>query len=110
MQDRTINTNAVLGRIIMPTRGCLMLKQIIITAILFLCIIGVNIFIDTASETQRINREQELAIARKHYERDKVDFERLRKKHGLEATRVVIYEPGKTPYYYGSVNEKIKLK
>lgn len=87
-----------------------MLKQIVIVAILFLCIIGVNIFFDTVPKTRRINQARDLAIARRQYERDKIEFEKLRKKHGLETTQVVIYEPGKTPYYYGSGNEKSELK
>jgi len=62
-------------------------------------------------QTAEIKRVQEkLAIMRRQAERDRAEFDRLRRKHGLEATAVVIYEPERTPYYYGSGNEKIALK
>jgi hypothetical protein len=73
-------------------------------------LIIVNLIVDTSPQTVEIKRAQELAIIHRQAERDRADFERLRKKHGLAATAVVIYEPGETPYYYGSANEKIALK
>lgn len=54
--------------------------------------------------------QQELAIIRIQARRDRAEFDRLRRKHGLAATAVVIYEPEKPPYYYGSGNKKIALK
>lgn len=105
-----MRTNTFFNRIIFLDAGRAILKQIAIVAVLILCIIAVNIAVNTSPEARRINQAQELAIAQKQSERDKADFERLRKKHGLEATRVVIYEPGETPYYYGSRDEKIELK
>jgi hypothetical protein len=54
--------------------------------------------------------QKEVAIIRMKAERDKAEFNRLRRKHGLAATAVVIYEPEKTPYYYGFGKEKIALK
>jgi hypothetical protein len=104
-----MKTNTFFGGIIFMEAGRGILKQMAIVAILLLCIIAVNIAVTTSPEARRINQAQELAIAQRQSERE-TDFERLRKKHGLEATRVVIYEPGEAPYYYGSRNEKIELK
>jgi hypothetical protein len=75
-----------------------------------LVIATANLISSTSSEAIEIKRAQELAIIFKQVERDRVKFERLRRKHGLAATAVVIYEPGETPYYYGSGNVKIALK
>jgi hypothetical protein len=66
------------------------LRQIAIVAVLLLCIIAMNIAVNTSPVTRRIGQTQELAIAQKQYERDKADFEQLRKKHGPEAAGVVI--------------------
>jgi hypothetical protein len=105
-----MRTNTFFGGIVFLEAGRGILKQMAIVAVLLLCIIAVNIAVTTSPEARRISQAQELAIAQRQSERDRADFERLRKKHGLEATRVVIYEPGETPYYYGSLNQKIELK
>jgi hypothetical protein len=105
-----MRTNILGGKIILLDAGRQMLKQMAVVAALLLCIIAVNLAVNTSPEAQRITQAQELAIAQKQLERDKAEFDRLRIKHGLEATKVVIYEPGETPYYYGSRNEKVELK
>ena len=105
-----MRTNTLFGGIILleAVRG--ILKQMALVAVLLLCIIAVNLAVTTSPEARRISLAQELAIAQRQAERDKADFERLRKKHGREATRVVIYEPGQTPYYFGASNARIELK
>ena len=83
---------------------------IVVLAGLALIIATVNLIADASPKAIEIKRAQELAIIFKQGERDRAEFERLRRKHGLAATAVVIYEPGGMPYYYGSGNEKIALK
>jgi len=83
---------------------------IVVLAGLMLIIATVNLIADASPKAIEIKRAQELAIIFKQGERDRAEFERLRRKHGLAATAVVIYEPGETPYYYGSGNEKLALK
>ena len=86
------------------------LIPIAVMAGLVLVIVAVNLIADASPKAIEIKRAQELAIIFKQGERDRAEFQRLRRKHGLAATVVVIYEPGETPYYYGSGNEKIALK
>ena len=86
------------------------LIPIVVLAGLMLVIATANLISSTSPEAIEIKRAQELAIIFKQVERDRAEFEQLRRKHGLAATAVVIYEPGETPYYYGSGNEKIALK
>jgi hypothetical protein len=86
------------------------LIPIVVLAGLVLVIATVNLIADASPKAIEIKRVQELAIIFKQGERDRAEFERLRRKHGLAATAVVIYEPGETPYYYGSGNEKVALK
>jgi hypothetical protein len=105
-----MRTKTFFGGIILLEAGRGVLKQMAIVAFLLLCIVAVNIAVKTSPEARRVSQEQESAIGQRQSQRDKADFERLRKKHGLLATRVVIYEPGEKPYYYGSHNEKIELK
>lgn len=88
-------------RIIMP---------LTVLASLALGIVIVNLIAETSPPSIEIQRAQEMAIMHKQAQRDKSEFERLRKKHGLTATTVVIYEPGEAPYYYKYGNEKIALK
>ena len=83
---------------------------IVVLAGLVLIIATVNLIADASPKATEIKRMQELAIIFKQGERDRAEFQRLRRKHGLAATVVVIYEPGETPYYYGSGNEKVALK
>jgi hypothetical protein len=81
-----------------------------VVAGLVLGIIMLNLIVDASPQTIKIKRAQELAIMQKQAKRDKPEFDRLRKKHGLAATAVVIHELGETPYYYGADREKIALK
>ena len=86
------------------------LIPIVVLAGLVLIIATANLIAEVSPKAIEIKRAQELAIVFKQGERDRAEFERLRRKHGMAATAVVIYEPGGTPYYYGSGNEKIALK
>ena len=86
------------------------LIPMVLLASLVFVIVAVNLIASTSPKAIEIKRAQELAIIFKQFERDRAEFERLRRKHGLAATAVVIYEPEETPYYYGSGNEKIALK
>jgi len=88
------------------------LLLIAVAAGLVIGIVVVDLTICTSPhQTAEIKQAQEkLATMRRQAERDRAEFDRLRRKHGLEATAVVIYEPERTPYYYGSDNEKIALK
>lgn len=86
------------------------LIPIVVPAGLMLILAAVNLIVDASPKTIEIKRAQELAIIFKQIERDKTEFEQLRRKHGLAATAVVIYEPGEKPYYYGSGKEKIALE
>ena len=83
---------------------------IVVLTGLMLIIATVNLIADATPGAIEIKRAQELAIIFKQGERDRAEFQRLRKKHGLAATAVVIYEPGETPYYYGPGSAKIALK
>lgn len=88
----------------------LLLMPIVVGVGLVMGIITVNLIVDTSPQAIDIKRAQESAIRSKQADRDRAQFDRLRRKHGLAATAVVIYEPEKTPYYYGLDNEKIALK
>lgn len=98
--DKIASIRAIL-RVLMP---------IAILAGLVLGIVTVNLIAYTSPQAIKIKQAQELAIISKQAERDRAEFDRLRRKHGLAATAVVIYEPGETPCYYGSGNKKISLK
>ena len=86
------------------------LIPITVPAGLMIIMAMVNSIVDASPKSIEIKRAQELAIIFKQIERDRAEFQQLRKKHGLAATAVVIYEPGETPYYYGSGKEKIALE
>lgn len=79
---------------------------------LLLSIILLNLIVDALPQplSIEIKRAQQLAIMQKQAERDTPVFDKLRRKHGLKATAVVIYDQGKTPYYYNAHHEKIALK
>jgi hypothetical protein len=86
------------------------LLPIAVMAGLLLCLGMVNFIADKTPQADQTRRAQELSIIYMQAERDRAEFTRLRKKHGLAATTVVIYEPGEIPYYYGAGAEKIALK
>jgi hypothetical protein len=100
MENNTFFVKKVL-RLLMPAS---------VLALLFTGIATVNLIADSSPQAVKIKRAQELAIMNRQAERDRTEFERLRKKHGLAATAVVIYEPGVTPYYYRQDGVKIALK
>ncbi len=88
----------------------LLLTPLAVGAVLVMGIITVNLIVNTSPQAINMKRAQEKAIMSKQADRDRAEFDRLRRKHGLAATAVVIYEPEQTPYYYGIRNEKIALK
>ncbi len=103
-RKNTFQNIIALTKVVLPV-----LTPITILAGLLLGMVMVNLSINELPPAIKTKQEQELATIRRHAERDRAQFDRLRKKHG-SAAAVVITEPGENSFYYGPGNEGIALK